>query len=59
MGDLQVGYLLNPATNLKLFGGVTYRNFNPESLSTKFEKTNVTWLNIGLRTDLFDWNFDF
>ena len=59
VGDLQVGYLLNPATNLKLFGGVTYRNFNPESLSTKFEKTNVTWLNIGLRTDLFDWNFDF
>lgn len=59
IGDLQVGYLLNPAMNLKLFGGVTYRNFNPETITTKFEKTNTTWLNIGLRTDIFDWNFDF
>lgn len=59
IGDLQVGYLLNPATNLKLFGGVTYRNFNPTTVSPTFDKTDTTWLNIGLRTDIFDWNFDF
>lgn len=59
IGDVQVGYLLNPATNLKLFGGLTYRNFNPKTISTNFDKTNTTWINIGLRTDLFDWNFDF
>ena len=59
IGDLQVGYLLNPATNLKVFGGFTFRNFNPETVSTNFDKTNTTWINFGLRTDLFDWNFDF
>lgn len=59
IGDVQVGYLLNPATNLKLFGGLTFRNFNPETISTNFDKTNTTWFNIGLRTDLFDWSFDF
>ncbi|PHR70168.1 MAG: gliding motility protein RemB [Lutibacter sp.] len=59
IGDVQVGYLLNPATNLKLFGGFTFRNFDPETITTKLDKTNTTWINIGLRTDLFDWNFDF
>lgn len=59
VGDLQVGYIINPATNLKLFGGFTYRNFNPENPTSTFDKTNTTWINLGLRTDLFDWNFDF
>lgn len=59
IGDVQVGYLINPATNLKLFGGLTYRNFNPETITTNFNKTNTIWFNIGLRTDLFDWSFDF
>ena len=59
IGDLQVGYLVNPAVNLKLFGGFTYRNFNPENPTPTFDKTNTTWVNIGLRTDVFDWKFDF
>ncbi|AOW20890.1 gliding motility protein RemB [Urechidicola croceus] len=59
IGDLQVGYLVNPATNLKLFTGITFRNFNPETITTTFDKTNTTWFNVGLRTDLFDWTFDF
>lgn len=59
MGDLQVGYLINPATNLKLFGGITYRNFNPETPTNTFDKTNTTWFNIGFRTDVFNWYFDF
>lgn len=59
IGDLQVGYLINPATNLKLFGGVTYRNFNPDAPTSTFDKTNTTWFNIGFRTDVFNWYFDF
>lgn len=58
IGDLQVGYLVNPATNLKFYGGFTYRSFNSES-PTVFDSTDTTWINIGLRTDLFDWKFDF
>ena len=59
IGDLQVGYLINPATNLKLFAGLTYRNFNPETPTNTFDKTNTTWFNIGFRTDVFNWYFDF
>ena len=59
IGDLQVGYLVNPATNLKLFGGFTFRNFEAESVNPVFESTNSTWINFGLRSDLFDWSFDF
>jgi len=59
IGDLQIGYLLNPATNLKLFGSITYRNFNPDAPTGVFDKSNSTWISFGLRTDVFNWNFDF
>jgi hypothetical protein len=59
IGDLQVGYLVNPATNLKLFGRVTYRNFTPDVATDTFDKSNSTWISVGLRTDVFNWTFDF
>ena len=59
IADLQVGYLVNPATNLKLFGGITLRNFEPVSPSTSFIKSNTTWISFGLKTDVFNWYFDF
>lgn len=59
IGDLQVGYLVNPAVNLKIFGGFTYRNFSPQITSTTFDKSDTAWFSLGLRTDVFDWKFDF
>lgn len=59
IGDLQVGYVVNPATNLKLFGGITFRDFNPNAPTGVFDKSNSTWISFGLRTDVFNWNFDF
>lgn len=59
IGDIQAGYLVNPATNLKFFAGFTFRSFNPDSINPVFEATDSTWINVGLRTDLFDWSFDF
>ncbi len=59
VADMQVGYLVNPATNLKLFGGLTYRNFKPENPTVNFDKTNSTWITFGLKTDVFNWYFDF
>jgi hypothetical protein len=56
--NLQAGYLINPATNLKLFADVSVRNFNPEAETTTAFKNNTVWFNIGLRTDLFNWYFD-
>jgi len=59
IGDLRAGYLVNPATNLKLFVNVTYRKFTPSIVTTNFVPTTTTWFNLGFRTDLFNWYFDF
>ena len=59
IGDIQVGYLLNPATNLKLFANLSYRKFTPTLATATFEATTTTWINFGFRTDLFNWYFDF
>ncbi|WP_223034719.1 gliding motility protein RemB [Hanstruepera marina] len=57
--NIQAGYLINPATNLKLFADVTFRDFNPEVENTATRSSNTIWFNIGIRTDLFNWYFDF
>ncbi len=59
IGDFQTGYLVNPATNLKLFVNFTYRNFDINQPTNAFETSNSTWISIGLKTDLFNWYFDF
>ncbi len=59
IANLQVGYLVNPATNLKLFGGFTFRDFNPNAPTGIFDKANTTWVSFGLKTDVFNWYFDF
>ena len=58
-GNLQAGYLINPASNLKFFADITVRNFNPDATTATTFKTNTVWFNFGLRTDLFNWYFDF
>ncbi|MBU3820926.1 gliding motility protein RemB [Flavobacteriaceae bacterium XHP0103] len=57
--NLQGGYLINPATNLKVFADITFRNFNPETETSQTFKSNTVWFNLGIRTDLFNWYFDF
>ncbi len=57
-GNLQAGYIINPASNLKVFTDISFRNFNPESITTSTFKSNTVWFNFGLRTDLFNWYFD-
>ncbi|MBD0833476.1 energy transducer TonB [Aestuariibaculum sediminum] len=58
-GNLQAGYLINPASNLKIFTEVTFRDFNPETETASTFKSNTVWINFGIRTDLFNWYFDF
>ncbi|MFB9056232.1 gliding motility protein RemB [Mariniflexile ostreae] len=58
-GNLQAGYLVNSATNLKVFADITFRNFDPEAETVSTFKNNTVWLNFGIRTDLFNWYFDF
>jgi hypothetical protein len=56
--ELQSGYLINPATNLKLFTYISYRDFNPEANTLSTVSDSTFWFSIGLRTDLFNWYFD-
>lgn len=58
-GNIQGGYLINPASNLKIFADITFRDFNPEAETTSRFKSNTVWFNLGIRTDLFNWYFDF
>jgi hypothetical protein len=57
--DLQVSYLINPSTDLKVFGGFVMRTFTPEVITdTNFGSTTL-WLTLGLKVDLFNWYLDF
>ena len=59
MAELQAGYLLNPATNLKVFTNIIYRDFNPDAITASTTDSNTLWFSIGVRTDLFNWYNDF
>jgi hypothetical protein len=59
IADLQAGYLLNPSTNMKIFGNLSYRNFSPAVDTATTFKENTTWFSVGLRSDLFNWYFDY
>jgi len=59
IADLQAGYLVNPTMNLKVFGNLIYRNFNPLADTANTFKSNTTWFSVGLRSDLFNWYYDF
>jgi hypothetical protein len=57
--ELKLGYLINPATNFKIYGSVIYRDFNPKVDTETVFKNTTTWVNLGVRTDLFNWQNDF
>ncbi|SEP32921.1 protein involved in gliding motility RemB [Flavobacterium sp. CF108] len=59
IADIQGGYLINPITNLKLFGSFIYRNFDPTQETATTFKQSTTWFTIGLRSDIFNWYFDY
>jgi hypothetical protein len=49
--DLELGYLINPATNLKVFVNPIYRDFKAATQTEATFDTNTLWVNIGFRTD--------
>ena len=57
--DLQAGYLVNPMTNMKLFGSFIYRNFDPNQNTATVFKESTTWFSFGIRSDVFNWYFDY
>lgn len=57
--EVQAGYIINPATNLKIYGSFIFRDFNPELNTETVFENQTTWVNFGVRTDLFNWYYDF
>lgn len=57
--DIQAGYLVNPATNLKLYVSYIYRSFQPKQDVASVFGENTSWFSIGLRSDVFNWYFDY
>ncbi|MCZ4319646.1 gliding motility protein RemB [Aequorivita viscosa] len=57
--EVQAGYIINPATNLKVYGSFIFRSFDPEINTQSVFKNQTTWVNFGVRTDLFNWYYDF
>lgn len=57
--ELEGGYIINPVTNLKIFGSVIYRDFDPSQDTSTTFNNNTVWLNFGVRTDIFNWYFDY
>lgn len=56
--ELEAGYLINPASNLKVYGQFIYRNINPIIDNTVVQNATTTWFNFGIRTDIINWSFD-
>ncbi|MFL9830395.1 gliding motility protein RemB [Flavobacterium sp. ST-87] len=59
MADIQGGYLINPSTNLKLFASYIYRDFKPVQNTATTIKESTNWFSVGLRSDIFNWYFDY
>jgi hypothetical protein len=59
IADIQAGYLLNPTTNMKVFGSLVYRKFSPTQDTPTFFKDTTTWFSLGIRSDVFNWYFDY
>ena len=57
--ELQGGYVINPTTNLKIYGSLILRDFNPTQNTETVFDNQTTWVNFGIRTDLFNWYNDF
>jgi hypothetical protein len=58
--DFRAGYILNPATNLRLEGGLTLRNLvNTASGNTGIQDSKTQFVYFGMRTAIFNNYFDF
>ena len=52
------GYLLNPATRLKLFGGIIFRKTNVEVETSTVKNETTKYLYLGIKTQLWNDHFD-
>ena len=59
VANVELGYLVNPSTNLKVYANVLYRDHHIDQFDPVNFTEKTVWVNFGLRTDLFNWYFDY
>ncbi|WP_370173846.1 gliding motility protein RemB [Leeuwenhoekiella palythoae] len=59
IGDLELGYIVNPSTNFKCYANVLYRNHTIDQFDPVNLEGSTVWVNFGIRTDIFNWYFDY
>ncbi len=57
--ELEVGYLVNPVANLKLYMNFIHRDFSIATQNERNFNNTTTWINFGFRADLFNWYFEY
>jgi hypothetical protein len=58
-GDIKIGYLVNPRTNLRLELGMTVRRITPDVEVGSLKTETTKFFYFGLKTDLFNQYLDF
>jgi hypothetical protein len=58
-GDIKIGYLVNPRTNLRLELGMTVRRISPEIQLPNLYTETTKFFYFGLKTDLYNQYHDF
>lgn len=59
IGNLEMGYIVNPSTNFKCYANVLYRNHTIDQFDPVNLEEITVWVNFGIRTDIFNWYFDY
>ncbi len=57
--EFEFGYLVNPTTNLKLYINLIHRDLDVAQNNARNFDRKTTWLNLGFRTDIFNWYYDY
>lgn len=57
--ETEAGYIINPTTNLKIYASLIYRDFKPEVKTFENFENSTLWINFGIKTDIFNWYFDY
>jgi len=57
--EAEIGYLINPATNLKAYIQPIYRDIQFDVQTEENFDRSTFWFNVGFRTDVFNWYYDY
>ncbi|NEV94568.1 gliding motility protein RemB [Psychroflexus sp. YR1-1] len=58
-GEFEAGFIVNPTTNLKAYISLIHRELDVSQNTALNSDRTTTWLNLGFRTDIFNWYYDY